>query len=229
MSLPEPASAELCPESPLCPNYLEPTGPLTWPELFGNTRPVEVEVGCGKGLFLLASATQNPTTNYFAIEIARRYAQFAADRAARQCLRNVRVARADAGCVLREWIADRSVVVVHVYFPDPWWKRRHKKRRVFTEEFVNQVARILQPGGELRIASDVEEYSGVMRKLAGQHPAFEPLEAPFQREPAHDLDYLTNFERKYRKVGKQIFRAVYRKNAEPKAAVQGECTQNVLE
>jgi tRNA (guanine-N7-)-methyltransferase len=113
--------------------------------------------------------------------------------------------------VLAEWIAHESVSAVHVYFPDPWWKRRHKKRRVFTEAFVDHVARVLQPSGELHVASDVHEYFELIRCLLHGHRSFVACDAPFEREAAHDLDYLTNFERKYRKEGKPIFRAVFRK------------------
>ena len=191
------------------PLYLEPTGPLHWPDVFGNTQPVEVEVGCGKGLFLITAATQRPDTNFFGIELARKYALFAADRVARRCLTNVRVARADARQVLAQLVPDGSVSVLHVYFPDPWWKRRHQKRRLFTEEFVGHAGRILVPGGEFRVATDVEEYFHVMCTLVEHNPCFALRQMPPERPPEHDLDYLTNFERKYRQAGKSIFRAVF--------------------
>ena len=191
------------------PYYLEPTGPLHWPDVFGNTQPVEVEVGCGKGLFLTTAATQRPDTNFFGIELSRKYALFAGDRATRHALNNVRVARADARQVLALWMPDASVSAIHVYFPDPWWKRRHQKRRLFTEEFVDHTARILVRDGELRVATDVSEYYQVMRQVVEQHPAFVLRDIPPQRQPEHDLDYLTNFERKYRQAGKSIFRATF--------------------
>lgn len=209
MRLRRPSSGELSAAAGLAPYYLETSGPLNWSDLFGNPRPVEVEVGCGKGLFVITAATQHPETNYFGIEISRKYALFTADRVARRSLGNARIACADARRVLRDWIADASVSALHVYFPDPWWKRRHKKRRVFTEEFVRHAARILQPGGELRVASDVEEYFQLIRELVAACPALERREVPPERLAEHDLDYLTNFERKYRKAGKQVFRAIF--------------------
>ena len=213
MRLRKPSTSGLSQALAGSPLYLEPTGLLHWPAVFGNTQPVEVEVGCGKGLFLILAATQRPDRDFFGIELSRKYALFAADRVARRCLQNVRVARADGRQVLAHWVPDASVCVLHVYFPDPWWKRRHQKRRLFTEEFVGHAARILTPGGELRVATDVEEYFQVMRRLVEQHHSFALLELPPERQPEHDLDYLTNFERKYRQAGKSIFRAVFIKQA----------------
>ncbi len=208
MRLRNPANIDLF-AAAVSPYFLEPKGPLDWTEMFGNTNPVEVEIGCGKGLFLLNAATQQPLRNYCGIEIARKYALFAASRVARRGLTNVRVARADAQQVLREWIADKSVAVLHVYFPDPWWKRRHKKRRVFSESLVADIARVLTDGGELRFASDVEEYFKVMHGLVRRHPHFTELEPTAPREPEHDMDYLTNFDRKSRQAGKPVHRAAF--------------------
>jgi tRNA (guanine-N7-)-methyltransferase len=98
-----------------------------------------------------------------------------------------------------------------VYFPDPWWKKRHHKRRVFTAEFVAECIRILRRGGQIRAVTDVEEYAGVMSALLGEQSALRPLSSPSEKEPSHDLDYLTNFERKFRKQGKPIYRMLYQK------------------
>ena len=112
--------------------------------------------------------------------------------------------------VVRGWAARSGRVVpagslraVHVYFPDPWWKTRHKKRRVFTGPLVREIERTLSPGGELNVASDVAEYFGVMRGLIGASERFRELELPAPAEPAHALDYLTHFERKYRLEGRR--------------------------
>ncbi len=215
-----PASSRTAPATPRAapaavPFLLESTGPLDLERLFGSDRPVELEIGCGKGLFLVTAATLEPGRNFLGIEVARKYARFTADRLARRGLTNARVVRGDARALLRDAVPDASVAVLHVYFPDPWWKRRHKKRRVFSEEFVRQAARVLVPGGELRFATDVAEYFGVMRALVSAHPAFLPLEPPAEKPPEHDLDYLTNFERKYRQGGRPILRAQFQKTRQP--------------
>ena len=110
---------------------------------------------------------------------------------------------------MQNHVADGSLQAVHVYFPDPWWKKRHRKRRLFTEEFVEQCARVLRPGGRLHVATDVEEYFGIMKGLLTEQPRLRELPPPEPKDPAHDFDYLTNFERKYRKQGKPIYRAAY--------------------
>ena len=190
--------------------------PIDWRELFGNDRAVEVEVGFGKGLFLATAAAARPDVNFIGIEVVRKYQLYAATRLAKRSLRNVRVACADARTVLRDRVAAQSVQAVHVYFPDPWWKARHRKRRVFTPEFAHMVGTILKPGGRLWLATDVEAYHGVMTQIVHDlGPAFAELQPPSPNEPRHDMDYLTNFERKFRKEGRPIYRLAYeRTNAE---------------
>ncbi len=183
--------------------------PLNWAELFGDARPVEIEVGSGKGLFLASAASRNPERSYLGIELARKYARLAAERLVKRGIGNVRVWPGDARALLATRIPASSVRAVHVYFPDPWWKKRHKKRRVFTGALVDSVVRVLEPGGTLHVATDVEEYFHVIRELVAARPELSEQPAPPVREPEHDLDYLTNFERKFRIEGRAIHRAWY--------------------
>jgi tRNA (guanine-N7-)-methyltransferase len=183
--------------------------PLDWRVVFGNDRPVEIEVGFGKGLFLLTSALARPETNFLGIEIVRKYQLFSATRIAKRGLGNVRLACADARSFLRDHVTAESVQAVHVYFPDPWWKKRHEKRRLFTTEFAEQVERVLRPGGRLYLVTDVGDYFTVMTKLLASQASLHCLPLPEPGDPAHDLDYLTNFERKFRKEGRPLYRAAY--------------------
>jgi tRNA (guanine-N7-)-methyltransferase len=183
--------------------------PFEWSALFGNHNPVELEIGSGKGLFLINAAIANPSRNFLGIELSRKYARLAAERVARRALSNVKLYRGDAGLVMARLVAASSLRAVHVYFPDPWWKKRHKKRRVFTDALVSELERTLEHGGELRVASDVEEYFTLIQGLIAAHPRFALLPLHDTAEPASAPEDLTNFERKYRLEGRPIYRARY--------------------
>jgi tRNA (guanine-N7-)-methyltransferase len=190
--------------------------PIVWRDLFGNDHPVEVEIGFGKGLFLATAAAAQPDTNFFGVEIVRKYQLYAATRLAKRRLTSVRVACADGRALLKERVAPGSVQAVHVYFPDPWWKARHRKRRVFTPDFAHTAGAVIRPGGRLLIATDVEAYFGVMTQIVRElGAAFRDLSRPLPAEPTHDMDYLTNFERKFRKEGRPIYRAAYERTDRP--------------
>ena len=185
------------------------TPTIDWLALFGNANPVEIEVGMGKGLFLLTSATARPDTNFFGIEVVRKYQLYATTRFAIRGLPNVKTVCADAKWVLRQFVPPGSVAAVHVYFPDPWWKARHKKRRVFTPGFATDVARVLRPGGRFLIATDVEEYFGVMTGIVRAMPEFREVRAETSTGSVEEAGYQTNFEKKARQKGTPIWRAEY--------------------
>jgi tRNA (guanine-N7-)-methyltransferase len=179
---------------------------------FGRTAQVEVEVGSGKGLFLAGAARANPDRDYLGIEVARKYARYAAAKLARQEATNAALIRGDGLALFRAWFPPVSLSAVHVYFPDPWWKKRHKKRRVLNEDFLRDVERTLLPDGRLHFWTDVEEYFqatlelvAAATKLAGPLPV---VESPAE----HDLDYRTHFERRTRKNAEPVFRAEFAKS-----------------
>jgi tRNA (guanine-N7-)-methyltransferase len=182
---------------------------LEWQQLFGNGNPVEIEVGMGKGLFLLNSAVSRPETNFFGIEIVRKYQLYATTRFAVRQLPNVRTVCADARWVFRQFVPPASVSAVHVYFPDPWWKARHKKRRVFTDGFAADSARILRNEGRLFIATDVEEYFEVMTGIIRAMPAFSEVRSETSVGSPEAAGFQTNFERKARQKGTPIWRAEF--------------------
>ena len=186
-----------------------PPARIDFPSVFGNDHPVEIEVGFGKGLFLLTSALTRPDVNFLGIEMERKYQLFTANRLAKRGLANARLICADARSLFRDCLASDSVDAIHVYFPDPWWKKRHHKRRLWTPEFADQCERVLRPGGKLSIATDVAAYFGIITGLLAEHGRLRLLPPPSEKEPEHDLDYQTNFERKSRKAGKAVCRAVY--------------------
>ena len=208
----------------LAPYLLELPDPpvlLDWPAVFGNHHPVEVEIGFGKGAFLVAVAPLHPETNYLGVEIDRGLQLYVATRVAKRELRNVKLARTDARLFIRDYIPSESVRAVHVYFPDPWWKKRHRKRRVFTEEFAAQCERMLVPGGRLHLATDVGEYFGVMTELLAAHTRLRQQSPDESFVRAEEADYLTNFERKAKQQGRSVWRAVYDKPATGGAVGRG--------
>lgn len=183
--------------------------PLDWGQVFGNDRPVEIEVGSGKGAFLVAAAEANPGTNYFGIEIDRALQLYVATRLAKRGLRNARVAGTDARRFFQVRVPAASVWAVHVYFPDPWWKKRHQKRRVWTPAFAADCVRILVPGGRLHVATDVADYAQIIRDLLDAQPRLTRLSAEEQTGPPSADESLTNFERKARQRGGAVYRAEY--------------------
>jgi len=179
--------------------------------LFERPAPLEVEVGTGKGLFLSQAAHSQPEHNFLGVEIAQKYARYAAARLARQQVTNAVVIAGDALPLFERWLPAASLAAVHVYFPDPWWKKRHKKRRVMNEPFLRNVERALAPGGRLHFWTDVEEYFqttlpliAAAAQLAGPLPVAE-------KQAAHDLDYRTHFERRTRKSALPVYRAEFEK------------------
>ncbi|HLY38770.1 MAG TPA: tRNA (guanosine(46)-N7)-methyltransferase TrmB, partial [Candidatus Binatia bacterium] len=120
---------------------------VAWSGVFGNDRPVEVEIGPGRGDVLLAFAAASLGRNFFGIERTGGAAAAIAARAAARGLANVRVVAGDARCIVAELVPDGSVAAYHVYFPDPWPKTRHRKRRLASAGFAAALARTLAPGG----------------------------------------------------------------------------------
>ena len=160
-------------------------------------------------MFLVASGETRPDTNFLGLEIDRKYVMYTANRLAKRQLPNVKVACTDARYFFRDLVLAGSVQTVHVFFPILWWKHKHRKRRLFTDEFAAETARILHPDGKLHLVTDVKEYfEEILAMIAGQGRLHEAPPPPMS-EARHDLDYLTNFERKYRKEGRPIYRALF--------------------
>lgn len=200
----------------LTPFLFEPpktVGPCNWSAVFSADRPLEVEIGFGKGLFLVNSAKARSDVNFLGIEIARKYQLFAATRLAKRQLQNVRLVKADARAFLRDFVAPATFQAVHVYFPDPWWKRRHLKRRVFTSDFAAECERTLKPGGQLHVATDVQKYFELINRLIELHTRLRLLPQGGTNDEQPTPDFLTNFERKFRAQGKPIYRVSYERDS----------------
>jgi tRNA (guanine-N7-)-methyltransferase len=211
--LPLPALAPFCWEPPRIALPAQSSPRISWHDVFDNDHPVEVEVGFGKGLFLVTTAESSPGHNFLGIEVLRGLQLYAATRLAKRQLANAKVACTDARWFFRACIPGQSLRAVHVYFPDPWWKVRHKKRRVFTAEFAADVERTLQPSGKLFIATDVEEYFGVMTGLVAERNQLVEISRTVASGIPEPDAILTNFERKARHKGGCVWRAEYERQS----------------
>lgn len=173
-----------------------------WPE-HRRSLPFELEIGSGKGTFLVQQATQRSDVNYLGIEWAKAYWRHAADRLRRHGLDHVRMLHADATEFVEWYCPDALFRVVHVYFPDPWPKKRHHKRRSIHADFLRQLHRVLVPAGEVRLVTDHDDYFAWMTEHAGRvADLFErrPFQPPGVGEAGEVVG--TNFERKYRREGR---------------------------
>ncbi len=184
--------------------------PLDWSQLTSRmtdpSQPIELEVGSGKGLFLQQAAAQRPQHNFIGVELSGKFANRAAERIARHSLANVQMLRGDAEAFLLKTVPDKSVVAVHVYFPDPWWRRKHKKRRVLNDDTLAAIERILKPQGQFHFWTDVLDYyelicKHVIERMSLDGPRYVP-----ERAATHDLDYTTHFERRARRNLQPIYR-----------------------
>jgi len=198
------------PEISLKPENLD--GKIDFVRLFGRPGPVHVEIGSGKGTFLVAEARNLPDDNFLGIEWAGRYYRYAVDRMGRWGLTNVKIIRTDAAVFMAEHVPDESVDCFHVYFPDPWHKKRHNKRRLICPANLENFIRCLKAGGQLRIATDHPDYfEQIKTVLAGSSEQLEEIEfaRPTGAETGEHVG--TNFERKYIKDQRPIYTVAVRK------------------
>ncbi|NOY77614.1 MAG: tRNA (guanosine(46)-N7)-methyltransferase TrmB [Calditrichaeota bacterium] len=182
-----------------------------WEQIFGNQNPVEVEIGPGKGRFLFGEARRRPEVNFLAIEWAGRYMQELLARQGRKQLPNIRLAHADARRLFRDWIPENSIQAVHIYFPDPWWKKRHAKRKLVDPELIRNLEKSLQEGGFFNFATDVEEYfQGVLQVMA-DFPNFQKIsEKRYSPDDPENPDR-SNFETKMRQRGRWVYEVRWKK------------------
>ena len=174
--------------------------PLDWRELFGCEAATDVEIGSGKGRFLLALAAGRPERNLLAVERAGVYHKLCCERAAKHGLTNIRLLRTTAEDLLFRLLRPSSVDTLFILFPDPWPKKRHHKRRLLTPDSVAAMAEAIRPGGRLMIKTDHEGYAAVIAKVLADAPALRAIDAAaaFAELP------VSGFEHKYRNQGRDI-------------------------
>ena len=183
--------------------------------VFASPAPVELEVGSGKGLFLVTASGRTPERNFLGVELAAGYARLCAGRLASVDRTNARVIQGDGTFLVRCLLPDACLGGMHVYFPDPWWKARHRKRRVLSAEFLRHAGRALPPGATLHVWTDVEEYFEESMGFAAATGLFAAARVEEPPPPEHDLDYRTHFERRTRLAGAPVWRAALDRNDRP--------------
>lgn len=179
--------------------------PLDFVELFGNANPVEIEIGMGKGTFITGQAKAHPQINFLGIEWAKWFWRYASDRLRRNGCLNARTVRAEANFFLTEFIPDASISVLHIYFPDPWPKARHHKRRLIQPKFMPLVERILIPGGKLQVVTDHQGYfeENIEPSIRGSTMQVIDYNTPATAGEGETVG--TNFERKYAREGRPFY------------------------
>ncbi len=179
-------------------------GPLDFAELFGNDRPVELEIGMGKGTFLLARAKARPEINFLGLEYAKAYCSYCADRFRRAGLTNVQTTYIEAVTFFKLYIPPESLWRVHIYFPDPWPKRKHNRRRLIQPRFVEQVRQSLRIGGQLLVVTDHQDYFQQIRKVLAGAEGMAGIPMPSMTDESGEI-VGTNFERKYIAQGRPFY------------------------
>jgi tRNA (guanine-N7-)-methyltransferase len=179
--------------------------PLDLAELFGRVAPLEVDLGCGDGAFIAQLAAQFPERNFLGIEKLGGRIRRGCKKALRLNLRNLRLLRIESGYAIQYLLPPASVDVVHLLFPDPWPKRKHKRRRQVQPGFLESVHRLLAPNGRFRIATDQENYFRAIQNLISPQVFIE------EAASADDSFPVTTFERHFLAEGAPIYRLNLRK------------------
>lgn len=175
---------------------------------FDKKQDLEIEIGCGKGGFLAEYAKTRPEINIIGAEWETKWGKYAGDRLHRNKIDNARIMRGDFFYFLRDYIPDNSIRAFHMYFPDPWPKAYQRKRRLLKDEFLIELRRAVIAGPEAYFywGTDFQEYNESATETLSQIGFMELVVA--EAEPTYGI--MTNFEKKYRKEGRPIYRSVWR-------------------
>jgi tRNA (guanine-N7-)-methyltransferase len=189
----------------LLPRYQVQTdsSPLNFEEIFGNQNPVVLEIGFGNGTLLAEQAAQHPGYNFIGLEVHRPGVGRLLQQLDHQAISNVRIMNQDAIEILSTQISPASLFAIWLFFPDPWPKKRHHKRRIVNSRFLDHAANSLRPGGILQLATDWQDYAHHMRSTIKDHPRFSLTEKPEQ----HDYPFIrppTHFEQRGQHRGHTI-------------------------
>jgi tRNA (guanine-N7-)-methyltransferase len=178
---------------------------LDLPAVYGRRAPLEVDLGCGDGSFLVASADSNPEHDFLGIERLAGRVRRACRNIGRSRVTNARVLRVESFYAVQHLLPPASVEVFHLLFPDPWPKRRHWRRRVVTNDFLAAIHRALIPQGSVRIATDQMDYFQEIERLVSQSALFSISPDP------EGTSAISTFEKRFRQCDFEIHRLALRK------------------
>jgi tRNA (guanine-N7-)-methyltransferase len=187
-------------------------GSLDLAALFGRDAPRVLDIGFGDGEALATSAINHPGVDYLGIEVHEPGVGHLLLLLEQAALTNVRVVVRDAADVVPELLPSASFAAVDLFFPDPWPKKRHHKRRLVQPSFVAELARVLAPGGLFHVATDWADYARHTREVLAASGCFEPVEAGELRDEPLALRPPTKFERRGRRLGHDVCDLYYRKS-----------------
>jgi tRNA (guanine-N7-)-methyltransferase len=193
------------------PHYgLEPEDKiLDFEAVFGRCAPTYLEIGFGMGTSLAAMAKANPDRNYIGIEVHRPGVGALCKLIEEQGLTNIRLFNHDAIEVLEKSIPPASLAGVYLFFPDPWHKARHKKRRILNTEFANKIAHYLETGGEFHMATDWQDYAEQMMEVMSATKGYENRAGVNQYMPRPDYRPLTKFEQRGHRLGHGVWDLIF--------------------
>ncbi len=176
--------------------------PLALARLVSGSGRWEAELGFGKGRYLLRRAAAEPEVCFVGLEMAGKYFRLARRRRNRRGLQNLVLVRGEALYLMSVALPRAFAAAIHVYFPDPWPKSRHHKRRLFDSETVDLVLGLLAPGGQLHFATDCIEYGELVQSILESHPAVDKV----RRVATWPDGARTNYEAKYERQGRRVVR-----------------------
>ncbi|ARS52713.1 tRNA (guanosine(46)-N7)-methyltransferase TrmB [Kushneria konosiri] len=186
-------------------------GRLDLEALFGRRAPCVVEIGFGMGGSLLEQAMANPETDFIGIEVHPPGVGKLLDDVDKAGLTNVRVYREDALKVLDDCLPAESVNTLQLFFPDPWPKKRHHKRRIVQPAFIERVRRVLEPKGRFHMATDWQPYAEYMVETMNEAPGFVTLARDGDYVPRPDFRPLTKFETRGERLGHGVWDLIYQR------------------
>lgn len=188
-------------------------GILDYAAVFGNDNPVVLEIGFGMGKSLVEMCQANPQLNYIGIEVHTPGVAKLLRDAEDFGVENLRVFECDAIEVLEQCIPDGSLQTMQLYFPDPWHKKRHNKRRILTPEFAQTIRGKLKTGGTFHMATDWQHYAEQMLEVMEEAPGYDNVAGKGEYHPRPDFRPLTKFEVRGENKGHGVWDLIYKKNA----------------